>query len=82
MNAPAHGSKLWLTQRRPLPFAAMSRVPAGLCDRCRHQRIVPTTRGSVFSLCERSRTDPRYPRYPPLPVLACPGHEPREAPPA
>ncbi len=52
------------------------RPTAGLCDRCRHQRLVPNTRGSVFSLCERSRTDPAYPRYPRLPVLSCPGFEP------
>ena len=53
---------------------------AGLCDSCRHQRLVPNSRGSVFSLCLRSRSDPRFPRYPQLPVLACPGHEvrPRE----
>jgi hypothetical protein len=51
------------------------RPSAGLCDSCRHQRLVPNTRGSVFSLCERSRTDDRYPRYPPIPVLACPGFE-------
>ena len=50
---------------------------AGLCDRCQHQRLVPNTRGSVFSLCERSREDPAYPRYPRLPVLSCPGFEPR-----
>jgi len=49
----------------------------GICDGCRHQRLVPNTRGSVFSLCERSRTDPRYPRYPRTPVLSCPGFEPR-----
>jgi hypothetical protein len=52
---------------------------AGLCDSCTHQRIVKNTRGSVFSLCERSRTDPDYPRYPRLPVLSCPGHEPRSS---
>jgi hypothetical protein len=52
--------------------------PAGLCDSCRHQRLVPNTRGSIFSLCERSRTDPAYPRYPRLPVRECAGHEPRE----
>ncbi len=52
-------------------------VSAGLCDTCRHQRRVPNTRGSVFSLCERSKAEPeRYPRYPRLPVLACDGHEP------
>ena len=50
--------------------------PVGLCDSCRHQRVVRNTRGSVFSLCQRSREDDRYPRYPRLPVLICPGHEP------
>jgi hypothetical protein len=49
----------------------------GLCDSCRHQKPVPNTRGSVFSLCLRSREDPRYARYPRVPVLHCPGHEPR-----
>jgi hypothetical protein len=38
---------------------------------------VRNTRGSVFSLCRRSREDPAFPRYPRLPVLACRGHEPR-----
>ena len=50
---------------------------AGLCDTCVHQQVVRNTRGSVFSLCRRSRTDPAYPKYPRLPVLECPGHEPR-----
>jgi hypothetical protein len=60
---------------------APSPPPAGLCDRCRHQRLVPNTRGSVFSLCERSREDPAYPRYPRLPVLDCAGFEPAPGPP-
>lgn len=47
----------------------------GLCDTCRHQQIVRSGRGSVFSLCARSKTDDRYPKYPRAPVLACPGHE-------
>jgi hypothetical protein len=48
-----------------------------LCDSCRHQQIVRNTRGSVFSLCRRSRSEPeRFPRYPRLPVLRCEGHEP------
>jgi len=55
----------------------MSQPRAGLCDTCRHQRLVPNTRGSTFSLCERSRTDPAYPRYPRLPVVECPGYEAR-----
>jgi hypothetical protein len=56
------------------------RPPIGLCDSCLHQRLVPNTRGSVFSLCERSKTDPAYPRYPRVPVLSCPGFEPRPGP--
>jgi hypothetical protein len=55
------------------------RPDAGLCGTCRHQRLVPNTRGSVFSLCERSRTEPEYPRYPRLPVVECAGYEPRDA---
>ncbi len=51
--------------------------PHGLCDSCAHQQLVPNTRGSVFSLCLRSRSQPEYPRYPRLPVLNCAGHEPR-----
>lgn len=50
----------------------------GLCADCRWARVVRTPR-SVFWLCERSRTDLRYPRYPRLPVTACEGHEPRDA---
>ena len=50
------------------------RQPAGLCDNCVHQQLVHTTRGSTFSLCKRSKTDPDYPKYPRLPVLQCPGY--------
>jgi hypothetical protein len=56
----------------------MDRPDAGLCDSCQHQRIVRNTRGSIFSLCERSKTDPNFPRYPRLPVKQCPGYERRE----
>ena len=50
--------------------------PVGLCDSCRHQQVVRTTRGSSFSLCRRSKNEPdRFPRYPRLPVLRCPGYQ-------
>jgi hypothetical protein len=55
----------------------MARPPAGLCDACVHQRVIRNTRGSEFSLCERSRTDPAFPRYPRVPVLECRGFERR-----
>lgn len=47
----------------------------GLCARCVHARIVITPR-SRFWLCGRARTDARFERYPRLPMLRCPGHEP------
>jgi hypothetical protein len=53
----------------------MARPAAGLCDQCVHQRVIRNTRGSEFSLCERSKTDPAYPRYPRLPVLKCAGFD-------
>ena len=51
-------------------------VGHGLCERCRWARVVVTPKGSRFLLCERSLTDPRFPKYPPLPVFACSGFEP------
>jgi hypothetical protein len=51
----------------------------GLCASCRHARVVPGA-NTRFWLCERSRTDPRFPRYPRLPVVRCPGYEPAGAP--
>lgn len=47
----------------------------GLCFSCQHMRLVRTDRGSVFYQCQRSVTDPRYPKYPSLPVRQCAGYE-------
>ena len=57
----------------------MSGMDAGLCATCQHQQIVRNTRGSTFSLCRRSKTQPEYPRYPRLPVVECRGWEARRA---
>ena len=48
----------------------------GLCSTCRHTRPTTNNRGSTFYRCERSRTDPGFPKYPRLPVLRCIGWEP------
>ena len=55
----------------------VTRPPIGLCDACRWQRLVHNTRGSTFSLCERAKVDDRFPKYPRIPVLTCPGYEAR-----
>jgi hypothetical protein len=49
----------------------------GLCDSCRHQKLVRSGRGSLFTLCLLSKTDPTFPKYPRVPVTACDGHTPR-----
>jgi hypothetical protein len=54
----------------------MSRDPSvGLCGDCSHAERVVSARGSVFYLCQRSFTDPAFPKYPPIPVVACGGYE-------
>jgi hypothetical protein len=50
----------------------------GVCFFCQHTQLVRTDRGSVFYQCQRSATDPRYPKYPRLPVPRCPGYEVKE----
>lgn len=50
----------------------------GLCRECRHARVVGNDRGSRFWLCELSRLDPRFPRYPRLPVHECSGYDPED----
>jgi hypothetical protein len=47
----------------------------GLCADCRFMRLVESDRGSTFYLCERSASDPGFPKYPRLPVLQCRGYE-------
>ena len=50
-------------------------MKAGLCDTCAYQRVIKNTRGSSFSMCERSKSDKNYPKYPRIPVRECPGYE-------
>jgi len=52
-----------------------SNKKAGLCATCVHSKIVKSERGSAFILCLRSKTDPAFPKYPPLPVRECVGFE-------
>jgi len=51
------------------------RRAVGLCADCRHARRQETARGSVFWRCGLAEQDPRFVRYPRLPVTACPGFE-------
>jgi hypothetical protein len=47
----------------------------GLCKTCRHARTIASDRGSKFTRCALADSDPRFPKYPRLPVLACAGYQ-------
>jgi hypothetical protein len=47
---------------------------AGLCETCAHVRRVVSDRSSMFYRCGLSDSDPRFPKYPRLPVLECSGY--------
>lgn len=47
----------------------------GLCATCMHVRVVRSDRGSTFYQCTLAATNPRFRKYPALPVLRCVGYE-------
>lgn len=58
----------------------MNGQTVGLCATCRWVRIATNRRGSLFYRCLRADMDPpdpRFVRYPLLPVLECPGYDRR-----
>jgi hypothetical protein len=48
----------------------------GLCQNCQHSRRIESDRGSIFFMCKLSFDDPRFAKYPRLPVLVCIGYFP------
>ena len=53
----------------------------GQCRDCLHHRVTGNRKGSRFYLCGLAKADPRYPKYPQLPVIECEGYEPGGADP-
>jgi hypothetical protein len=51
-----------------------ARSYAGQCADCRFARVYRSDRGAVFYQCAKSFEDPRFPKYPRLPVHDCPGY--------
>jgi hypothetical protein len=63
MNEPSNGERASHEERW------------GLCASCRHVIVITSDRGSTFVQCGLAKTDPRFKKYPPLPVIACAGHD-------
>ena len=60
----------------PLEFPApRTQAREGLCPHCHHVRRISSAKGSVFLLCERSKSDERFSRYPPQPRMECAGFQ-------
>jgi hypothetical protein len=49
-----------------------------LCETCTWMREVLTPLGSRFLLCQLSKKDPVYPKYPSQPVVKCNGYQKRD----
>jgi hypothetical protein len=47
---------------------------AGLCATCAHVETIRSDRSSIYYRCLLSDRDPRFVKYPRLPVLVCPGY--------
>jgi hypothetical protein len=53
-----------------------ARAHAGLCADCKFARVNRSDRGAVFYQCTKSFEDPRFAKYPRLPVRVCAGYSP------
>lgn len=45
----------------------------GLCATCAHARVIENDRGSAFVQCGLAKDDPRFRKYPQVPVRTCAG---------
>jgi hypothetical protein len=64
-------------EAEPDPMAALPTHP-GLCADCRHASVTRSRR-SAYLRCGLAACDPRFPRYPALPVVTCVGYRRRDA---
>jgi len=57
------------------PQPSLTDLPAspGLCATCIHLQLLASRR-STFVRCGLAASDPRFVRYPALPVVRCPGY--------
>ncbi len=46
----------------------------GLCEQCIHHSSVTSAREKEFHLCNKSKIDKTFPKYPKLPVVKCKGY--------
>jgi hypothetical protein len=69
-----HLTKKTLTERKNIMNPHWKTI--GLCVSCQHTKMVESSKGSRFYLCELSKIDDSYPKYPATPVVFCDGYQP------
>ena len=63
-----------LLQEHAVEALRDAQTQVGLCASCRHVKRLSTKGGAVVYLCMLSASDPRFSKYPRLPVTACMGY--------
>ena len=63
-----------MADRRDSNHKSAFALTTSLCKSCDHMREITSGTGSRFLLCRLSQTDPRFPKYPPQPVVKCEGY--------
>jgi hypothetical protein len=58
-----------------MPLTKQEANRIGLCADCVYAKRINNDRGSTFHLCELSKKDPSFPKYPRLPVIQCKGYK-------
>lgn len=56
------------------PIPPRPDVRWGLCATCAHARVIESDRASAFVQCGLAKEDPRYRKYPYVPVDRCDGY--------
>jgi len=51
----------------------------GLCETCIYAKVIRNQRESLFFLCEYSKIDLSFQKYPNLPVTICTAHKEAES---
>lgn len=73
-SSPIHVAPGEIVERDGFVFADVVPNPtslAGLCASCTNAKVITSDRGSVFYRCLISEKNPRFPKYPRLPVVNC-----------
>jgi len=74
VSAKARGKPTAITHLLIQPRKHSTTMASSLCETCQHMREIISPKGSRFLLCGLSKSDARFPKYPPQPLTHCAGY--------